>query len=110
MKISNPYQEHFNITSEQQPLLDAMIRGEKIKEIVCALGSDNLNNPEKDFVIRDFYAADYYVNTGGNTDHPQCDLVDVDEYEFTDKPLNHTEIKYKSIMFYMHWVKSFKLY
>lgn len=91
LRVFSNGDEGYNFPKDLQPLFDAMTEGKTIKSITCMGGSANKDNREKDFIIENFVATDYYVGfcMSGN--------------EKFDNVLDMRSEK----SFYMSWVLSF---
>lgn len=93
-----------NFEPKLKPLFDAMAAGKVIKKITCMAGVSNKDNREKDFVLQNIVATDYWLCFQRRPDESYVDYVDY-KNETEVNPVNNKLPK----SFYMNWVLSFEL-
>lgn len=106
MEVFNENGYDFNITEEQKLLLEAMLRGDKIKSVTCMSGTVNKDKPELDFWIEGFVADLYFVRSGYNEESGWVDLVDVEEWTATTGRI-HENNNQKTIHQFLYELGSF---
>ena len=99
MKILNGTDVSCNFAENLRPLFEAMKEGRAIKTLTFCAGETNKDDRTKDFIINDFRALEYNIDTLRSGDPTKChDLV------LTDQNRNGYQMA-----FFISWVISFEL-